>query len=182
MTKPTIRNLRASTSPEAFRRDFGIRLRSRDWHEVLAEAEDWSEFVEWCRYAAFLNPGDLSGDVTIYRGGAGSVEIGASRPFWTLDPDVACFFAQFWSSDAEAPFVLRATVPASELIYYSNNRTEQEVIPARLPVSSYDVSYDRAAILEGSQIRMRQIERNKALRLRAERISSISMEERHVRP
>jgi hypothetical protein len=49
---------------------------------------------------------------------------------WTTNRDVACWFAYRYRQDQ--PIVLHAQVDASEVVYYEDNRYEQEVILRRM--------------------------------------------------
>jgi hypothetical protein len=88
--------------------------------------------ARWCRYAAFPLPADLPEVVTIFRGGrGGDIEALADGTAWTLDPDCACYFA-IYRGGANG-MVIRAEIPRSEIMFFSNDRSESEVMPASVP-------------------------------------------------
>jgi hypothetical protein len=114
-----------------------------DHHEVLAAAATWRRFVAMFRRAAFPIP-DLPATVTIWRGGRGRslVDVAAGIS-WTLNRDVACWFACVHRPlhrprAAGHPIVVRMAVPRRVMIYWSNDRGEQEVIPATLRRATID--------------------------------------------
>ena len=87
------------------------------------------------RAAKFSVP--LAGKVLIYRGGArlprSRVEKGLA---WTTSRDVACWFATHWvNADLPDQVVLAATIDAGEIVYYSNERYEHEVVTKCRPQS-----------------------------------------------
>jgi hypothetical protein len=83
-------------------------------------------------------PVPLDGPVTIYRGTHGIDPVTASRGLaWTTSYEVACWFAHRFAF-GEAPLVLKATVDAGDIIYYSNKRDEREVITQRPPPFAID--------------------------------------------
>jgi hypothetical protein len=79
--------------------------------------------------------------VTIYRGANGATlelafVIAMSGIAWTLDRDVAAWFAgRFMSINESVPIVLSTTIPRSSMLFYDNDREEQEIIPDELPVT-----------------------------------------------
>lgn len=80
-------------------------------------------------------PVPLMGDVTIYRGAADvAPPVAVKGLSWTTSREVACWFAFHWISRTDANrFVLTATVRASDMIYWSNNRDEHEVLLRKPP-------------------------------------------------
>ena len=80
--------------------------------------------------AKFVVP--FSGETTIYRG---TYNIEAAKAVkglsWTTSWEVACWFAHWKTS--ERPLVLKATVPATEIIYWCDERQEKEVILRAAP-------------------------------------------------
>jgi hypothetical protein len=76
-------------------------------------------------------PHHLEGKITIYRGASDTdAKTAAKGVSWTTNRDVACWFAYRYRS--EQPIVLCAHVDASEVVYYEDNRYEQEVILRRV--------------------------------------------------
>jgi hypothetical protein len=62
---------------------------------------------------------------------------------WTTLHEVACWFACVHRSCGANPLVLKATVDASEFIYWSNDRKENEVILRRPPIAEVDGHSER---------------------------------------
>ena len=92
--------------------------------------------------AAAEFPVPFSGTVTIYRGSAAvEVEKSVKGLAWTTSHEVACWFAYRLSN--EKPLVLKATVPATEIIYWSNERRESEVILRSVPPLTVDEQAER---------------------------------------
>ncbi len=97
----------------------------------------------------------FEGEVTIYRGHPVREQAHKGMS-WTTDRDCACWFA-VRSANAEAsPVVLAAKVTASELIYWSDERSEREVIPARPP--KFHVESDLADLRAGYERRKTESE------------------------
>jgi hypothetical protein len=127
-------------APPAFKIAIEAALtQTHAYHDVRATAGTRAEFIRWLRYANFELPPDLPEMVEIHRG----VNVCDSRSMamrgharglsWTLDFDVAAWFAmRFKPND---PRVLSAIVPRSDLVFYSYERKEAEVIPARVPAN-----------------------------------------------
>jgi hypothetical protein len=90
--------------------------------------------------AAAEFPIPLSGPVVVYRGAFNVDPATAVRGLaWATSHDVACWFACKWiAPPGSNPIVLRATVDASDLIYWSNDRKEYEVILRRVPTIEID--------------------------------------------
>lgn len=90
--------------------------------------------------AAAEFPIPMSGPVTVYRGVFNLDPAMAVKGLaWTTSHEVACWFACKWiSQPGSDPLVLKATVDASDLIYWSNDREEHEVILRRVPPIEVD--------------------------------------------
>lgn len=92
------------------------------------------EFITILRYAEFPLPA-LPNVITIWRGTFSK----ATRPrvkkgyFWTIDREVAVFFAKRFEFFGGRPMLMRAEVCAEDIVFYSNERNEQEVIPTVSP-------------------------------------------------
>lgn len=72
--------------------------------------------------------------VTIYRGTSALSLVEARRGWsWTLSRDVACWFAMRFAKENGNPLVMRAKVRREAIIYYSNFRSEAEVLIAGRP-------------------------------------------------
>jgi hypothetical protein len=77
-------------------------------------------------------PVPFSGEITIFRGTAKvEAEKAVKGLAWTTSYEVACWFAHRFSF--ERPLVLKAVVPATEIIYWTDERREKEVILRTAP-------------------------------------------------
>ena len=103
---------------------------NHDHHHLLKAARGGAPMVRRMFSAArFCIP--LAGQVTVYRGAFGvPPEVAARGLAWTTARDVACWFACRQGRD-DRSLVISATVNASDLLYWSNDRQEHEVIPRR---------------------------------------------------
>ena len=137
----------AQVAPAAFRTALeDTWTQTHHYGDVLRAARTWRQFVRWCRYAAFPLPADVPDPVTIHRGGSESEMEGrfvALGPSWTLDREKAEWFACEYAGQGMPPpeqgWLASATVPRSMLMYYSNEREEQEVVPDTLPPPNFAV-------------------------------------------
>jgi hypothetical protein len=87
-------------------------------------------------------PHPLRGNQTVYRGAVNvAPEVDMEGSSWTTSHEIACWFASRLSGTA--PVVLTANVPASEIIYWSNERSECEVILRSAPPVRLDNQPDR---------------------------------------
>ena len=129
----------ARLRPEAFRGALEAAwIQSHHYQGVLRESGTWRQFVRWCRYASFELPADVPDPVMIYRGVPNVTAARAAKGIaWTLDRERAKFFSMGYGPFANrpdtTPMVVSAMVPRRMLIFYSNERKEQEVIPETLP-------------------------------------------------
>jgi hypothetical protein len=152
---------RAQVRPAAFQAMLtGALSQSHYYNSVLAEAGGRRSLVKWLRYAAYTLPENLPNMVTIYRGVRGCTsQQGAKGLSWSLDFDVAAWFAvvhRHWVSGQ--PLVVQAHVRCSDLLFYSNDREEQEVIPRTTP-RKFSVIDDPPILAKAAE---RQIERARA--------------------
>lgn len=83
-------------------------------------------------FAAGEFPHSLRGNQTVYRGAINvEPETAVEGLSWTTSHEIACWFACRHSG--AAPVVLTAAVSSSEIIYWSNERNECEVILRSAP-------------------------------------------------
>ncbi len=113
-------------------------IQSHHYQDVLREAGTWRQFVRWCRYASFELPAGVPDPVTIYRGVPNVTAARAAQGVaWTLDRERAEFFSMGYGFNANrpdtTPMVVSAMVSRRMLMFYSNGREEQEVIPETVP-------------------------------------------------
>ena len=80
-------------------------------------------------YAEFPPAHHLPPVITVYRGTAGIPLCAARRGFsWTLDRQIASWFAVRFAGDGRKPLVVKAEVPRERVALYNNDRDEQEVV------------------------------------------------------
>ena len=114
------------------------------------------------RAAAFEHP--FSRAITVYRGAAGVNAVTASKGLsWTTSRDVACWFAYRFQGD-RPPIVLRATVDAADVVFWDDERNEQEVIFKR--PFSFEVDPDPDTWFQAAGRLRRRRKRHQAARLR----------------
>jgi hypothetical protein len=118
--------LQAGTPKEAYR-VFLSAAWDHDHHHVRNCAGSILESM--FTYAAFPLPDSLPKVVTAWRGTSGISREKACRGIsWTIDRDVACFFAMRPRGEVENPLVLKCKVPRTSIMFYSNEREEREVL------------------------------------------------------
>lgn len=104
-----------------------------DHAHVIAAAATRRRLISMFKYANFPLP-DFPELVQVWRGTAGIKPEEASKGFsWTCNRDVACWFATRY--EASHPQVITATVRGEDILYFSNERQEHEVVLAKEPQS-----------------------------------------------
>jgi hypothetical protein len=130
------------------------RVWVHDHHYFIAAARGGAPQVRRMFTAAEF-PVPFSAAVTVYRGSAAVKPEKALKGLaWTTSHDVACWFAHRFSH--EKPLVLKATVPATEIIYWSDERSESEVILRRVPPLAIDEQANRWRGIAENLIQIRQ--------------------------
>ena len=80
------------------------------------------------KYAEFPIPDDLPETIRVWRGVSGIPANKARQGFsWTTDRNVACWFAVRMDSVGK-PLVITAQVPKRDVLYFSSERYEQELL------------------------------------------------------
>jgi len=104
---------------------------SLDYASVAQAARDYRLSIRrMMRAGRFPHP--FTGLVKVYRGTSGIGRWKAQQGIsWTIDPDVAGWFACRYASEDRKPLVVSASVDASDILFYDNGRDEQEVILSR---------------------------------------------------
>lgn len=121
--------------PRAVFGSFLAEAWARGWVPLVKCAGGRRTLVRWFRYAQFSLPQHLPETIRVWRGAAGVGVNVAKRGFsWSLDRDVACWFA-YWFESKGRPAVIMAEVPRSDILMYSNDHGESEVVLARVPTS-----------------------------------------------
>lgn len=110
-----------------------------DHQHVIAEAGSTARLRTMFRRADFSIPDFIPDPVQVWRGvsGTGYRKWASRGHSWTLNRDVACFFAT--RHGRPEPLVISATIPRSDILFYSNERHEEEVVLGRFPT---EVSVD----------------------------------------
>lgn len=90
-------------------------------------------------YAAFPLP-ELPDVVRVWRGTSGITRAQAARGLsWTLERDVACWFAmRHVETSKRTPLVLACDVPRADILLYHDERGEKEVVTFRAPTPWID--------------------------------------------
>jgi hypothetical protein len=125
------------------------RKKSFTWHDalraVMQNADPWAlKYVE----PAFNGDSDAAFSLAAAlgnakRGTAGvSMRVARAGYSWTLNRDMACWFAMRFSDLRQKPLVLSAEVPRGEIALYGNERGEAEVVLMRAPAASVDGTSD----------------------------------------
>lgn len=99
-------------------------------HRVLIRATETRRRLQSLfQYAAFPIPDHLPDSLTVWRGTSYLTVLECRRGLsWTLDRDIACWFAMRFAERNGRPLVLRATVPRSAVALYTHERHEDEVV------------------------------------------------------
>lgn len=110
-----------------------------DHREVETAAQDRRTLACMFRYAAFELPAELPDVVTVWRGTSYiSIEDAQNGYSWTTDRDVACWFAMRFAESNGSPLVLTADIAKRDIAFFTNERSESEVVLMRPPVSRID--------------------------------------------
>ena len=103
---------------------------------VSRAARSRAELARLFQYAQFDIPAALPEKVTCWRGTAGVSVAQARRGVsWSLSRDVAALFATRFGDSHSGPnrLLLKTTVPKSQILFYSDERQEKEVVLVRPP-------------------------------------------------
>ncbi len=110
-----------------------------DYARLIGAAGTRRRLAAMFRYAAFPLPDFMGETVHIWRGTSGaSVSLARTGYSWTLDHDIACWFAMRFANPARQPLVLAADVPRADIVIYTNEREEAEAVLMRPPAASVD--------------------------------------------
>ncbi|MCK0506329.1 hypothetical protein [Aromatoleum anaerobium] len=116
----------------AFQAYFGS-VWEHDHREVLAAAGTRRRLASMFRYASFDTP-EIPQTVRVWRGTSGGLTGGRAPGIsWSLNRDVACWFAMRFAGRVGRPVLLEAEVQRADIAYYTNERREQEVVILRSP-------------------------------------------------
>ena len=125
--------------PRAAFREFFESVWNHDHRHVIAAAGTRRRLQSMFRYADFPLPDGLGDEVQIWRGTSALSIRKASAGFsWTLDRDVACWFAMRFADRNGLPLVLSAKVSRSDIVLHTNERSEHEVVLLVPPLCTVD--------------------------------------------
>lgn len=126
-------------TPARVSRVFG-RGRDHDHAWVIGAAGPRRRLAAMFRYVAFPLPGFMGPTVRVWRGTCGvSVSRARAGYSWTLNRDVACWFAVRCADQARKPLVLAAEVAREEIVLlYTNEREAAEAVLMRPLTASVD--------------------------------------------
>src|ERR1700730_6308122 len=135
-------------SPPAFREVLRCALdQSHAYSRVRNAAGSRAGLVKWLRYTQFELPASMADTVKIYRGFGCNINVtarkGSQGVSWSTHFVVASHFAAIFGHEAfgKKPVVLMAEVPKSEIVFYSNEIHEKEVMTAH-PIKTYSIIAD----------------------------------------
>ena len=118
---------RAGAPREVFRRMLGA-VWDHDHHELIAAAGTRRRLRALFHYAQF-DTSNLPDVVQVWRGASGlTAEQVESGYAWSLDRDVACWFAMRRTGTYGTPVVLTAHIPRKSVVFYTDERNEKEVV------------------------------------------------------
>lgn len=101
---------------------------NHDHQHVTVAAGNRRRLRAMFQYAQFPLP-DLPEIVRAWRGTSGMTKAQASKgPSWTLDRNVACWFATRFAASYGSPLVLTADIRRSSILHYGNERDEHEIV------------------------------------------------------
>ena len=102
---------------------------NHDHQWVIAAAGSRRTLGAMFRYAGFPLPPDLPDMVPVWRGTSGVTKKQAIRGYsWTVDRNVACWFAMRHAKYYGKSLVLAANVSKVAIVHYGNERNEKEVV------------------------------------------------------
>ncbi len=129
---------RCKVPVEAFRAYLSATW-AHDHREVIDAAQSRRTLGYMFRYAAFPLPAALPDVVTVWRGTSYLPFNEAKKGFaWTTDRDVACWFAMRFAENNGSPLVLMADIAKIDIALFTNDRSENEAVLVRPPVSRID--------------------------------------------
>jgi hypothetical protein len=105
-----------------------------DHRYVIAAAGNRRTLRAMFRYAAFPLPADMPEVVRVWRGTSYLSEKESAKGYsWTIDRDIACWFAMRFADWNNNPLVLAADVPKAEILLYHDGRGEKEAVLFKPP-------------------------------------------------
>ena len=125
----------AKISKPAFRAYFAS-VWDHDHRYVIEAAGTRRRLAAMFRYAAFPLPDELPERVRVWRG-TSALTLAQSRAgySWTINRDVAGWFAMRFAEKNRQPLVLMAEVDRGDISLYHDERSEDEVVLLRPPAA-----------------------------------------------
>ena len=103
-----------------------------DHQSVIDAAGNSSRMRAMFRHCGTPPQSEVRGEIRVWRGAHGVDATTAARGIsWTLDRDVACWFAGQHSH--RAPIVVAADIDAAEIVHFDDGRDEREVVLGKCP-------------------------------------------------
>jgi hypothetical protein len=100
-----------------------------DHGHVVQAAQTRARLRHMFRYAQFPIPPELPDVVTVWRGTCyGSQDEAKMGYSWTMDRDVACWFAMRFGGANASSVVLRADIPKADVLLVNDERSEREIV------------------------------------------------------
>jgi hypothetical protein len=123
---------------EAFRAYFASAW-DHDHQHVIQAARTTQRLAWMFRYAAFPVPDHLPDVVRVWRGTSGMGRPQAVRGHsWTVDRDVACWFAMRHADRYRLPLVLAADISRGDIALFHDERSEREAVLMKPPKAWID--------------------------------------------
>ena len=102
---------------------------NHDHRYLIDAAKNRRRLRAMFNYAAFSLPAHLPETVTVWRGTSALPFKQAVRGLsWTVDRDCACWFAMRFAGKNGNPLVLKASVPKSNILMFTDSRSEREAV------------------------------------------------------
>lgn len=110
-------------------REYFSSVWMHDHREVIKASKNRRNLQAMFCYANFPIPDNLPETITIWRGTSYLSIKEASRGYsWTINKDCACWFAMRFSEKNGNPLVLYADILKKNILFYSNERNEDEIV------------------------------------------------------
>lgn len=133
---------RCKVSIEAYR-TFLELVWVRNHRFIIAAAKSRRTLSYMFRYAKFPMPAEWPEVLQVWRGTSGinfnEAKVGYS---WTIDRNTACWFAMRFGGCKASPLVLVANVAKSNVLLFTEERDESEVVILNSPIAEIDDAVD----------------------------------------
>jgi len=120
--------------------DHRVLMKTVQNREFIPRGVNRRELVR-CMIAAAQFEHPLSGSLRAFRGASGvTLRKAANGLSWTLSRDVACWFARRFAPESSRWIVVVADIDASDVIFWDDDRLEQEIVLKRRVRASIDAN------------------------------------------